>query len=262
MPVRRVATRTGDDDHRVGAGRHVASPLEQFEIKRFLPILVGNADLSFTNSALWMVISAVVVYAFVVWGTSRRAVVPGRLQSLVEMGYEFIASTVRENAGKDGMKFFPWIFTLFFFILAGNMLGMIPGAFTFTSHIIVTFFMAICVIVAVTAIGFYVHGVGFLKFFVPHGAPTAMLPLMVPIEILSYCIRPVSLSIRLFVNMMAGHTMMKVFAGFVVAMGVFGVFPLAITVAIYGFEFLVAFLQAYIFTVLTCLYLHDALYMH
>ena len=238
------------------------SPLEQFEIKRFLPILVGNADLSFTNSALWMVISAGVVYAFVVWGTSRRAVVPGRLQSLVEMGYEFIASTVRENAGKDGMKFFPWIFTLFFFILAGNMLGMIPGAFTFTSHIIVTFFMAICVIVAVTAIGFYVHGVGFLKFFVPHGAPAAMLPLMVPIEILSYCIRPVSLSIRLFVNMMAGHTMMKVFAGFVIAMKLFGVFPLAITVAIYGFEFLVAFLQAYIFTVLTCLYLHDALYMH
>jgi F-type H+-transporting ATPase subunit a len=240
----------------------VASPLEQFEIKRLLPILVGNADLSFTNSALWMVISAGVVYAFVVRGTSRRAVVPGRLQSLVELGYEFIASTVRENAGKDGMKFFPWIFTLFFFILAGNMLGMIPGAFTFTSHIIVTFFMAICVIVAVTAIGFYVHGVGFLKFFVPHGAPAAMLPLMVPIEILSYCIRPVSLSIRLFVNMMAGHTMMKVFAGFVVAMGLFGVFPLAITVAIYGFEFLVAFLQAYIFTVLTCLYLHDALYMH
>lgn len=240
----------------------MASPLEQFEIKRFLPILVGNADLSFTNSALWMVISAGVVYAFVVWGTSRRAVVPGRLQSLVEMGYEFIASTVRENAGKDGMKFFPWIFTLFFFILAGNMLGMIPGAFTFTSHIIVTFFMAICVIVAVTVIGFYVHGVGFLKFFVPHGAPAAMLPLMVPIEILSYCIRPVSLSIRLFVNMMAGHTMMKVFAGFVIAMGLFGVFPLAITVAIYGFEFLVAFLQAYIFTVLTCLYLHDALYMH
>ncbi len=240
----------------------MASPLEQFEIKRFLPILVGNADLSFTNSALWMVISAGAVYAFVVWGTSRRAVVPGRLQSLVEMGYEFIASTVRENAGKDGMKFFPWIFTLFFFILAGNMLGMIPGAFTFTSHIIVTFFMAICVIVAVTVIGFYVHGVGFMKFFVPHGAPAAMLPLMVPIEILSYCIRPVSLSIRLFVNMMAGHTMMKVFAGFVIAMGLFGVFPLAITVAIYGFEFLVAFLQAYIFTVLTCLYLHDALYMH
>lgn len=240
----------------------MASPLEQFEIKRFLPILVGNADLSFTNSALWMVISAGVVYAFVAWGTSRRAVVPGRVQSLVEMGYEFVASTVRENAGKDGMKFFPWIFTLFFFILAGNMVGMIPGAFTFTSHIIVTFFMAICVIVAVTAIGFYVHGAGFLKFFVPHGAPAAMLPLMVPIEILSYCIRPVSLSIRLFVNMMAGHTMMKVFAGFVIAMGAFGVFPLAITVAIYGFEFLVAFLQAYIFTVLTCLYLHDALYMH
>lgn len=240
----------------------MASPLEQFEINRVVPVLVGSADLSFTNSALWMVISAVAVYSFVVFGTSRRAVVPGRLQSLVEMGYEFVAGMIRDNAGKEGMRFFPWIFTLFFFILAGNMLGMIPGAFTFTSHIIVTFFMAVCVIVAVTAIGFWVHGIGFLKFFVPHGAPAAMLPLMVPIEVLSYCIRPVSLSIRLFVNMMAGHTMLKVFAGFVVAMGLFGVFPLAITVAIYGFEFLVAFLQAYIFTVLTCLYLHDALHMH
>lgn len=240
----------------------MASPLEQFEVNPIVPILVGNADVSFTNSALWMVISAAVVYAFVLWGTSRRAIVPGRLQSMVEMGYEFVAGMIRDNAGKEGMRFFPWIFTLFFFILAGNMLGMIPGAFTFTSHIIVTFFMAVCVILAVTAIGFWVHGIGFLKFFVPHGAPAAMLPLMVPIEVLSYCIRPVSLSIRLFVNMMAGHTMLKVFAGFVVAMGLFGVFPLAITVAIYGFEFLVAFLQAYIFTVLTCLYLHDALHMH
>jgi F-type H+-transporting ATPase subunit a len=240
----------------------VASPLEQFEIRRFVPILVGNADLSFTNSALWMAISVAAVYGFIMLGTRHRDLVPGRMQSLIEMSYEFIAGMVRDNAGKEGMKFFPWIFTLFFFILFGNMLGMIPGAFTFTSHIIVTFFMAICVIVAVTAIGFYVHGVGFMKFFVPHGAPAAMLPLMVPIEILSYCVRPVSLSIRLFVNMMAGHTMLKVFAGFVIAMGLFGVAPLAITVAIYGFEFLVAFLQAYIFTVLTCLYLHDALYMH
>jgi F-type H+-transporting ATPase subunit a len=240
----------------------VASPLEQFEIQRFLPITVGDADLSFTNSALWMAISVAAVYGLVMAGTRHRDMVPGRLQSVVEIGYEFIAGMVRDNAGRDGMKFFPWIFTLFFFILFGNMLGMIPGAFTFTSHIIVTFFMAVCVIVTVTAIGFYVHGIGFMKFFVPHGAPAAMLPLMVPIEILSYCVRPVSLSIRLFVNMMAGHTMLKVFAGFVIAMGLFGVAPLAITVAIYGFEFLVAFLQAYIFTVLTCLYLHDALYMH
>jgi F-type H+-transporting ATPase subunit a len=188
--------------------------------------------------------------------------VPGRLQSIVEMAYEFVAGLVRDNAGKEGMKFFPWIFTLFLFIFAGNTLGLIPGSFTFTSHIIVTFAMAICVIVAVTAIGFYIHGLHFLTFFVPHGAPPVMYPLLVPIEVLSYCVRPVSLSIRLFVNMMAGHTMLKVFAGFVIALGVFGVAPLAVTVALYGFEIAVAFLQAYIFTVLTCIYLHDAIHMH
>jgi F-type H+-transporting ATPase subunit a len=146
------------------------------------------------------------------------------------------------------------------------MLGMIPGSFTFTSHIIVTFTMAFCVFIGVTVLGFVIHGVHFLKFFVPHGAPTAMIPLLVPIEILSYCVRPISLSVRLFVNMMAGHTMMKVFAAFVVSLGSYfvvpGIAPLAITVALYGFEFAVAFLQAYIFTVLTCIYLNDAIHMH
>ncbi|MFO1069179.1 MAG: F0F1 ATP synthase subunit A [Geminicoccaceae bacterium] len=240
----------------------MADPLHQFEIKRIVPILIGDADVSFTNSSLWMVISVAVIYLLMMAGTRQRAMVPGRLQSIVEMAYEFVAGLVRDNAGKEGMKFFPWIFTLFLFIFAGNTLGLIPGSFTFTSHIIVTFAMAICVIVAVTAIGFYIHGLHFLSFFVPHGAPPLMYPLLVPIEILSYCVRPVSLSIRLFVNMMAGHTMLKVFAGFVIALGVFGVAPLAVTVALYGFEVAVAFLQAYIFTVLTCIYLHDAIHMH
>ncbi len=240
----------------------MADPLEQFAIRPIVPILVGNVDLSFTNSSLAMAIAVAGAYGFIMLGTRQHAMVPGRLQSLVELSYEFVANLVRENAGKDGMRFFPYIFTLFFLILFGNSIGMIPGIFTFTSHIIVTFFLAICVFLGVTALGFWVHGVRFLGFFVPKGAPKIMLPLLVPIEIMSYCVRPISLSVRLFVNMMAGHTMLAVFAGFIGALGVFGVAPLAVTVALTGFEFVVAFLQAYIFTVLTCLYLHDALYMH
>ena len=240
----------------------MADPLEQFAIRPIVPILVGNVDLSFTNSSLAMAIAVAGAYGFIMLGTRQHAMVPGRLQSLVELSYEFVANLVRENAGRDGLRFFPYIFTLFFLILFGNSIGMIPGIFTFTSHIIVTFFLAICVFLGVTALGFWVHGVRFLGFFVPKGAPKIMLPLLVPIEVMSYCVRPISLSVRLFVNMMAGHTMLAVFVGFIGALGVFGVAPLAVTVALTGFEFVVAFLQAYIFTVLTCLYLHDALYMH
>ncbi len=240
----------------------MASPLEQFQIERYVPILVGNADLSFTNSSLWMVISAGVVYGLVMLGTRHHAMVPGRLQSVVELAYEFVADLVRENAGKEAMAYFPAVFTLFMFILTGNMLGVIPGTFTFTSHIIVTFTLAMGVFLGVTVLGFWLHGWRFLSFFVPPGAPKVMIPILVPIEILSYCFRPISLSIRLFVNMMAGHTMLKVFAGFIIALGVFGVAPLAVNVALTAFEIMVAFLQAYIFTVLTCLYLHDAVHMH
>ncbi len=240
----------------------MASPLEQFQIEPIVPITVGHIDLSFTNSSLWMAISAAAVYALVMAGTRHHALVPGRVQTLVEIAYEFVADMVRENTGKEGMRFFPAIFTLFMFILTGNFLGIIPGAFTFTSHIVVTFFMAICVFLGVTLVGFWMHGVRFLLFFVPPGAPKLMLPIMVPIEILSYFFRPVSHSIRLFVNMMAGHTMLDVFAGFIVAMGIFGVLPLTVNVALTGFEFIVALLQAYVFTVLTCLYLHDGIHMH
>jgi F-type H+-transporting ATPase subunit a len=240
----------------------VASPLEQFEIKPIVSILIEGVDLSFTNSALWMVVSTVVVYGLVVLGTRHHAMVPGRLQSVVELAYEFIANLIRENSGKEGMRFFPVIFTLFTFILIGNTLGMIPGSFTWTSHIIVTFFMAICVWLGVTFYGFYLHGAKYLGRFAPKGAPFYVMPLLVPIEIISYCVQPISLSVRLFVNMMAGHAMLKVFAGFIVALGVFGVAPLAIVVALSGFEIAIAFLQAYIFTVLTCIYLHDAIHMH
>lgn len=241
----------------------MANPLEQFAIEPIVPITVGPFDLSFTNSSLWMAAAVACSYGLVMAGTRQRALVPGRLQALVELAYEFVAGMVRENAGREGMRYFPWIFTLFMLILFGNLLGIIPGAFTFTSHIIVTFTLALGVFVGTTLVGFALHGWRFLTFFVPPGAPKIMLPLLVPIEILSYCFRPVSLSIRLFVNMMAGHTMLKIFIGFAIALGLsFGWLPFVITVALDGFEIVVAFLQAYIFTVLTCLYLHDAIHLH
>ncbi len=244
----------------------MADPLHQFQITPIVPISVAGTDLSFTNSALWMVIASVAAYLLIMAGTRQHAMVPGRLQSAVEMMYEFVAGILRDATGKEGMRFFPIVFTIFLFILMGNMLGMIPGSFTFTSHIIVTFAMAIAVWLGVTAIGFWYHGAHFLHFFVPTGAPKAMLPLLIPIEMLSYCVRPISLSVRLFCNMMAGHTMLKVFAGFIISLSTFylvpAIAPLAITVVLIGFEFAVAFLQAYIFTVLTCIYLNDAIHMH
>jgi F-type H+-transporting ATPase subunit a len=244
----------------------VADPLHQFQITPILPISVAGTDLSFTNSSLWMAIAVGCAYLLIMAGTRQQAMVPGRLQAAVEMMYEFVAGILRDATGKEGMRFFPIVFTIFMFILMGNTLGMIPGAFTFTSHIIVTFAMAIAVWVGVTIIGFWYHGAHFLHFFVPTGAPKVMLPLLVPIEIMSYCVRPISLSVRLFCNMMAGHTMLKVFAGFIISLGTYylipGVAPLAITVVLIGFEFAVAFLQAYIFTVLTCIYLNDAIHMH
>lgn len=244
----------------------MADPLHQFQITPIVPISVAGTDLSFTNSALWMVIASAAAYLLIMAGTRQHAMVPGRLQSAVEMMYEFVAGILRDATGKEGMRFFPIVFTIFLFILMGNMVGMIPGSFTFTSHIIVTFAMAMAVWLGVTAIGFWYHGAHFLHFFVPTGAPKAMLPLLIPIELLSYCVRPISLSVRLFCNMMAGHTMLKVFAGFIISLSTFylvpAIAPLAITVILIGFEFAVAFLQAYIFTVLTCIYLNDAIHMH
>ena len=240
----------------------MASPVEQFKLKPLVPIEIGGVDLSYTNSALFMTIAVVLVGVFLTQSMRGRHLVPNRWQSMAELSYEFIANMIREQVGSDGRPYFPFVFALFMFILFGNLLGMVPYSYTFTSQIIVTFAMAMAVFVGVTLIAIIKHGVHFLTFFFPSGAPIYMAPLLIPIEILSYLSRPVSLSVRLFANMMAGHTMMKVFGGFVVALGVFGVAPMVVLLALTGFEILVAVLQAYVFTILTCIYLRDALHLH
>ena len=238
------------------------SPLAQFEIKRLVPMEIAGIDVSFTNSALFMVIAVLGITLLMTVSMRGRAMVPGRLQSIAELSYEFIAGMLKDNVGSEGRQYFPFIFSLFMFILFANLLGMIPFTFTVTSHIIVTFALAFVVFIGVTIIGFVRHGAHFLSLFVPKGVPWPLLLLLVPIEVLSYFIRPVSLSVRLFANMMAGHTMLKVFAGFVVALGVLGGWaPLAFVVALTGLEIGIAFLQAYVFTILTCLYLNDAVHM-
>ena len=241
----------------------MASPLQQFQIESWVPIHIGSVDISFTKSSFMMVAAVCLVSAFLMLGMRRHALVPGRFQSLAEISYEFVAGMIRDNVGSAGWEFFPYIFSLFMFVLFGNLLGLLPYSFTFTSHIIVTAALALTVFIGVTIVGLVNHGFHFLSFFVPKGVPAALMPLMIPIEIISYLSRPVSLSIRLFANMMAGHTMLKVFAGFILTLGLLGGWaPLAMDVALIGFEVLVAFLQAYVFTVLTCLYLNDALNLH
>lgn len=241
----------------------MSNPLQQFEIKPIVPIHLGGIDASFTNSALMMTLTVIVVTLFLTLSMKGRALVPGRWQSMAELTYEFVASMVRDNVGSAGRQYFPFIFALFMFILFGNLLGLVPYSFTFTSHVAVTLGMAITVFIGVTLIGFIKHGVKFLTLFVPSGVPAVMLVLLVPIEVLSYLSRPVSLSIRLFANMTAGHTMMKVFAAFIVPLGFLGGWaPFAIDVALTGFEFIVAFLQAYVFAVLSCIYLNDSLHLH
>jgi F-type H+-transporting ATPase subunit a len=240
----------------------VASPIEQFEIKNVLDLDLGIVDASFTNSALLMVIAVILITVFLVMGVRERSLVPGRWQSIVELAYDFVAGMIRTNVGNDGRPYFPFIFSLFMFILFGNMLGMLPYSFTFTSHLAVTLGMALVVFIGTTVIAFVKHGFHFFSFFLPHGTPWYVAPLLVPIEILSYFTRPVSLSLRLFANMTAGHTLLKVFGGFIVAMGVAGIIPAAAVVALTGLELVVAFLQAYVFAILSCIYLNDALHMH
>ncbi|MFQ5955419.1 MAG: F0F1 ATP synthase subunit A [Kiloniellales bacterium] len=238
-------------------------PLDQFEIHRLVPIEPGGLDLSFTNSSSFMVVGVVLVSLFMILGMRRRALVPGRWQCLVELSYEFIAGLVRDTVGAEGRRYLPIVFTIFMFVLAANTLGMVPYSFTVTSHIIVTFTMALCVFIAVTVLGFVRHGLHFASFFVPPGLPVYLWPLLIPIEVISYLSRPISLSVRLFANMLAGHTLMKVFAGFVPALGLaFGALPLAFVVALTGLEFLIAFLQAYVFAILTCIYINDAVHLH
>jgi len=249
----------------VSKGTNVAeshSPLEQFEIKTIVPLKLGGLDVSFSNSAVFMIIAVLLIAGVMVFAMRSRSMVPGRMQSLAELFYNFVFTMLKENGGEKALKFLPFVFSLFMFILFGNLLGMIPFTFTFTSHIIVTFGLAATVFVFVTLLGLIRHGTHFFSLFFPHGAPLWLAPLIIPIEILSYLSRPVSLSIRLFANMMAGHTMMKVFGGFAVMLGVFGVAPLALIVALTGFEIMVAMLQAYVFSILTCLYLRDAIELH
>lgn len=239
------------------------SPLEQFVWKPIVPAEIGGIDISFSNSSLFMTITVVVATLFLVLGMRRSAIVPGRWQVAVELSYEFIAGLLRDTVGAEGRKYFPIVFTLFMFVLLGNLLGMVPYSFTFTSHIVVTFAMAIVIFIFVTILGFVKHGMHFFSFFAPPGTPVVMLPLLVPIEIISYLSRPISLSVRLFANMLAGHTLIKVIAGFIPALGViFGVLPLALVVALTGLEILIAFLQAYVFAILTCLYINDAIHLH
>jgi F-type H+-transporting ATPase subunit a len=239
----------------------MASPIEQFQIKPIIPVI------SFTNSSLFMIGAAAVIVGGLLYATRKRAVVPGRAQSVAEVLHDFVANTLVDATGKEGMKFFPLVFSLFMFVLTANLLGMIPGFFTVTSHIIVTFALALLVIGTVVIYGFMKHGTHFLGLFVPSGVPAWLLPFIVVIELISFLSRPISLSLRLFANMLAGHIALKVFAGFVVtllgaggALTILAPLPLLMAVALMALEFLVAALQAYVFTVLTCIYLNDALH--
>ena len=239
------------------------SPLEQFEITPFVHFKVGGVDLAFTNSSLAMVITIVVITLFLTLSVNTRSIIPSRVQLISELSYGFIAQLLKDTVGEQGRKYFPFVFTIFMFVLIGNMVGMLPYSFTFTSHIIVTFALAAIVFIGVTILGFAKHGMHFFSFFVIPGLPWYMLPLLIPIEVISYLSRPISLSVRLFANMLAGHTLIKVFAMFVITMPFYsGVLPLAFIVALTGLEILIAFLQAYVFAILTCLYINDALHLH
>ncbi|HEY1632168.1 MAG TPA: F0F1 ATP synthase subunit A [Rhizomicrobium sp.] len=248
------------------------SPMEQFEVKPMFsshPLFsVGGHDIFFTNQALWMCIMVGVVSLFMIAATSGRRLVPSRMQSMAEMSYEFVAGMLNMTSGEDGLKFFPFIFSIFLFIAGSNFFGLIPGSFTITSQICVTFALTALVIVTVIVTGFIKHGLGFFKLFAPN-APLLILLFLVPLEVISFCARPMSLSMRLFANMLAGHTMLKVMAGFVVALGAAGgVFsalsaaPMLLIVGLAALEFLVAFLQAYVFAILSCIYLSEALHLH
>ena len=240
------------------------NPMHQFEVYKIGPeISFGEVNISFTNSSLFMAVSGLAILMFLFFGTKKKLLVPSKMQLITEMSYTFVAKMINDTAGSNAKPFFPFIFTLFMFVLFCNMVGMLPYSFTVTSHIIVTFVLAAFVFIGVTIIGFIKHGIRYLELFIPKGVPILLLPLIVVIELISYLSRPVSLSVRLFANMMAGHTMLKVFGGFVISLGLLGGWlPLGFSVALTGLEILVAFLQAYVFEILTCIYLNDALNLH
>ena len=241
--------------------------LGQFRLTRALGPIGGSVN--FTQANVWMLVGVVLTLLLLWVGMRKEALVPGRLQSAAEIAYTSIEKMCLDQIGPEGRQFFPFVFTLFFFILMGNVLGLLPYAFTYTSGIAVTFALALLVIVLVTVVALRIHGIRFFTYFFPAGAPKLLAPLIIPVEVLSYLSRPVSLSIRLFANMVAGHVMFEVFATFVLLLGgaggiwvVAAVGPLALNVVLFGFEFLVAFLQAYVFSILTCIYLHDAVHLH
>ena len=239
------------------------SPLEQFEIIPMTHNKIGGYDISFTNSSLSMVITVAVITLFLTLTVNPRSIVPNRLQLVSELMYNFIAQLLSDTVGNNGKKYFPFVFSLFMFVLIGNMVGMVPYQFTFTSHIIVTFALASVVFIGVTILGFLNHGIKFFSFFLIPNVPFYMHPLLIPIEVISYLSRPISLSVRLFANMLAGHTLIKVFATFVISMPFYtGVLPFGFIVALTGLEILIAFLQAYVFAILTCLYINDAYHLH
>jgi F-type H+-transporting ATPase subunit a len=242
--------------------------MEQFTVKPLVPLHLGGYDVSFTNQSLLMVIVVAAAGLVLTLAVKPGRLVPTRTQSMAEVSYEFVANMIHSSTGEDGLKFFPFVFSLFMFVLLANFFGMVPGSFTVTSQIAVTLALACLVILTVIVVGFARHGIGFLKLFVPH-APLPLLFLLVPIEVISFLTRPISLSVRLFANMLAGHTMLAVFGGFVVALGAAGgvlsvlsVAPMLLIVAIMLLELLVAFLQAYVFAILTCIYLNEALHLH
>jgi len=238
------------------------NPLNQFAIHKLIPLEIAGHDISFTNSSLFLLVTLLLIVFLFFVGTSRKAVVPGRLQGSAEMLYEFTANMVEDNAGHGSAKYVPFVMTIFLMVLFGNVLGLIPFGFTFTSHIIVTAALSLMIFVVVVLLALKNHGIGFFKMFFPPGAPIAMAPLLIPIEVLSFVFRPISLSVRLFANMMAGHVMLQLFAGFTIALGIAGILPLTFIVLLTGFEILVALLQAYVFALLTSIYLKDTLEAH
>jgi F-type H+-transporting ATPase subunit a len=246
-----------------------ADPIHQFQITKLFTLgHIGGQEIAFTNSSAYMFLSVAVISLLMIGGTAGRQLVPGRAQSMAELSYEFVASMIKSTAGSEGMRFFPLVFSLFMFIAVSNLVGIIPYAFTVSSHLIVTVTLALLVFFIVLFYGLYKNGLKFFKLFVPSGVPIFVMPIVVPIEVISFLLKPISHSVRLFANMLAGHIALKVFAGFVAMLGVSlgaigwigGVLPLALTVALTALELLVAFLQAYVFAILTCIYLNDAIH--
>ena len=238
------------------------SPLAQFKVEPIVPLHIGGVDISYTNASLMMTIVVVLIAGLLLLATYRARLVPGRLQSVAELVYEFTDRMVDENLGAEGRAFFPFVFSLFMFLLFGNLISLVPYSFSFTAQIVVTAALALFVFLLVTVVAFIRHGLHFFSFFLPAGAPLIMAPLIIPIEIVSYLARPLTLAIRLFANMMAEHALMVIFAGFAVTLGYFFFLPVVVDVAIYALEVIVFSLQAYIFAILTVLYLRDAIYLH